>query len=180
MTSHTGTGLGRAVDHGPPAICSQLGNPFRPPKLSSLLHQGPLPREWIYPITSPLLTAFLCFGLALFRGGGRSAGPAWISAAVGPENASWVYFALVTTLAWAALGAIVGRKEDELLERSRTDVLTSIANRRSFEERLAEEIPRAVRAKAPLSLLVIDLDELKIINDFRGHSAATPLSGWSA
>ena len=107
----------------------------------------------------------------LLRGEGTWRPQAWLSSAVGPENSPLVTFALVTTLAWAVFGAIVGRKEDELLERSTTDVLTAVSNRRAFEERLPEEVARATRAKTHLSLIVIDLDHLKLINDLRGHAA---------
>jgi diguanylate cyclase (GGDEF)-like protein len=50
-----------------------------------------------------------------------------------------------------------------------TDALTGIANRRSFGDTLAREFERAKRYEQPLSLVVIDLDFLKVINDSFGH-----------
>lgn len=50
-----------------------------------------------------------------------------------------------------------------------TDGLTGIANRRSFGETLAREFERAKRYEQPLSLVVIDMDFLKVINDSFGH-----------
>lgn len=50
-----------------------------------------------------------------------------------------------------------------------TDGLTGVANRRSFNEMLAREFERARRYGEPLSLIVIDLDHLKKINDTQGH-----------
>ena len=52
-----------------------------------------------------------------------------------------------------------------------TDELTGLYNHRHFWERLNFEISRAVHAEHPLSLLVIDLDDFKNINDAHGHGA---------
>jgi diguanylate cyclase (GGDEF)-like protein len=52
---------------------------------------------------------------------------------------------------------------------SLTDGLTGIANRRRFDDMLAQELQRAVRAKAPLALLMLDVDFFKNYNDFYGH-----------
>ncbi len=52
-----------------------------------------------------------------------------------------------------------------------TDELTGLANRRYFQERIAMELSRANRYGSPLSLLVIDIDRFKSINDTLGHAA---------
>jgi diguanylate cyclase (GGDEF)-like protein len=52
---------------------------------------------------------------------------------------------------------------------SMIDQLTGIPNRRSFDERLQMEWKRAKRDKMPISLLMIDLDKFKKINDTYGH-----------
>ena len=49
------------------------------------------------------------------------------------------------------------------------DGLTGVANRRSFEAALHREVVRAGRSGQPLSLIVIDLDHFKAINDGAGH-----------
>ena len=54
---------------------------------------------------------------------------------------------------------------------SRIDPLTSCANRRQFQERLEVELERARRYGRDCSLLVIDLDFFKKINDMHGHAA---------
>lgn len=50
-----------------------------------------------------------------------------------------------------------------------TDALTGAANRRQYAERSAIEVARAERQKSPLSLLALDLDRFKLINDRHGH-----------
>ena len=49
------------------------------------------------------------------------------------------------------------------------DELTGAANRRQSMDRLAEELARAGRSGAPLSVLILDLDHFKGINDVNGH-----------
>lgn len=53
---------------------------------------------------------------------------------------------------------------------ARTDPLTGIANRRAWDEMLAQEIARARRHPMPLAVAIIDLDEFKHFNDTRGHA----------
>ena len=50
-----------------------------------------------------------------------------------------------------------------------TDGLTDLANRKQLDLVLAEEIPRSRRHNHPLSLLMIDIDHFKNINDTHGH-----------
>jgi diguanylate cyclase (GGDEF)-like protein len=63
----------------------------------------------------------------------------------------------------------LARKREELLALSRTDPLTGLSNRRYFEERLQEEFTRARRYRSPLSLVMMDIDYFKRINDTYGH-----------
>lgn len=58
-------------------------------------------------------------------------------------------------------------KEAETL--ATTDALTAIANRYFFEQRLHSEIARATRFNEPLSLISMDIDHFKEINDQQGH-----------
>ncbi len=52
-----------------------------------------------------------------------------------------------------------------------TDALTGVKNRRFFDQRLQEEISRAVRHGGALTCLILDLDHFKKINDTHGHPA---------
>lgn len=55
-------------------------------------------------------------------------------------------------------------------EQAHTDSLTGLYNRRYFEECLKKEVMRAERQKQPLSIIGLDLDYLKKINDEFGHA----------
>jgi diguanylate cyclase (GGDEF)-like protein len=63
------------------------------------------------------------------------------------------------------------RLEQQLLELARTDSLTGLANRRSFDEVLAAEWHRAVRTGSSLTLVILDVDRFKLFNDAYGHRA---------
>ena len=56
-------------------------------------------------------------------------------------------------------------------ELARHDELTHLYNRRAMEDILADETARAVRYRRPLSVLMIDFDHFKDINDRHGHRA---------
>lgn len=60
---------------------------------------------------------------------------------------------------------------DLLESQARIDSLTGLANRRQFDEVLRDELRRARREPAPISLMMIDVDEFKIYNDHFGHPA---------
>ena len=59
--------------------------------------------------------------------------------------------------------------ERRLLELSITDELTGLYNHRHFQERAATEIQRARRQRTRLSLVLMDLDGFKAVNDELGH-----------
>ena len=57
----------------------------------------------------------------------------------------------------------------ELDKRSRTDGLTGLSRRGPFEERLREEVARAHSFRTTFSILMIDIDHFKNLNDTYGH-----------
>ncbi|WP_316357238.1 GGDEF domain-containing protein [Devosia sp.] len=59
----------------------------------------------------------------------------------------------------------------EITARSETDTLSSLLNRRGFEDRADRLLATALRAGVPASLVVADLDHFKAINDSHGHEA---------
>jgi diguanylate cyclase (GGDEF)-like protein len=60
------------------------------------------------------------------------------------------------------------KKQAEL--QAQTDFLTGLFNRRHFVEAAEREMERAIRFQRPLTLLMIDIDHFKIINDTWGHA----------
>lgn len=62
------------------------------------------------------------------------------------------------------------RVEDELRALSVTDVLTGVYNRRFFQERLSAELSRLQRHEGSLSVIMLDIDHFKRINDRFGHA----------
>lgn len=95
----------------------------------------------------------------------------WIGSELGRAWILYLYLTLTTSVALACLGWYVGGKEDTLKTLSVTDALTGLLNRRAFNTLLTDELKRAQRYKSSLSLLLIDLDRLKTINDQDGHNA---------
>jgi diguanylate cyclase (GGDEF)-like protein len=61
--------------------------------------------------------------------------------------------------------------QGELQEMVTTDALTGCRNRRYFDEVIGREIQRHRRYRIPLSLLFVDIDRFKAINDTLGHEA---------
>jgi len=72
-----------------------------------------------------------------------------------------------------AIGAALEKAETirQLEERANKDSLTGLYNPRFFSEAILREIARAERQLSPLSLLLIDIDDFKKINDTHGHIA---------
>lgn len=67
------------------------------------------------------------------------------------------------------------KEQDALLQeatfQARSDSLTQIPNRRSFDERLADLLSEYDKQETPFSLIMLDLDHLKKVNDKHGHAA---------
>lgn len=62
-------------------------------------------------------------------------------------------------------------RQEELLRLAHTDPLTHLANRREFYNRVESEFKRTQRSASDLSILLIDIDHFKKINDTYGHEA---------
>lgn len=79
---------------------------------------------------------------------------------------------LAATLSFAAGIAL---KNAELVERlhnaATTDELTGLLNRRALEERLGAEISRSSRHQVRTTIVLLDLDHFKLVNDTLGHAA---------
>ncbi|GAG56945.1 unnamed protein product, partial [marine sediment metagenome] len=65
---------------------------------------------------------------------------------------------------------ILIKQKNDLQYLATHDLLTNVLNRRAFEERLGEAIATAGRQEYKFAMLMIDLDNLKRINDTLGHA----------
>lgn len=96
----------------------------------------------------------------------------------------WLYAYLLAgaTAGFSVFGAMLGRREDALLEANRrldalavSDPLTGLKNVRYFRARLEEARAAALRSGEPLAVVVLDLDRFKDVNDGFGHPAGDAL-----
>jgi diguanylate cyclase (GGDEF)-like protein len=65
--------------------------------------------------------------------------------------------------------SVEARYHDEIYQLATLDPLTGLYNRRHFLELFGRELQRSMRHRRPLSLLIVDLDHFKAINDCHGH-----------
>ena len=77
---------------------------------------------------------------------------------------------LATALSFSFVGFFVTETKRRLHDETRVDMLTGLRNRRSMEEVVAREVTHAAQYGSPLSLLVMDLDLFKKLNDTWGHA----------
>ena len=87
------------------------------------------------------------------------------------ERVTYIYVSVTSAILLGALGYLIGRQADRLEALSETDALTGLTNRRALRRRLTDDLRRARRYRSPVSLLLVDVDGLKRINDERGHAA---------
>jgi diguanylate cyclase (GGDEF)-like protein len=74
-----------------------------------------------------------------------------------------------------SLSQAIAKSFDEMQHRAYHDSLTGLPNRQAFYERLENTLIQAQRTNLPFSLLFIDLDHFKAINDHYGHEAGDQL-----
>lgn len=67
--------------------------------------------------------------------------------------------------------SVEARYHEEIYQLATVDPLTGLYNRRQFLELLERELARIANHDRPLTLLILDLDHFKLINDRHGHSA---------
>jgi diguanylate cyclase (GGDEF)-like protein len=63
----------------------------------------------------------------------------------------------------------INQRTEEIKELSMRDSLTGVPNRKAFDEKIHDEFERAKRSHQPLSVLIIDIDHFKKVNDSYGH-----------
>ena len=99
---------------------------------------------------------------------------------------SWVAWdeqrlALARTMAnEAAMALENARLYEEARALADRDPLTGFYNPRYMHERLGEEVLRSQRTRRPMSLLMLDLDDFKLVNDTFGHLFGDRVLAWAA
>lgn len=89
----------------------------------------------------------------------------------------YAYQLIGTCVVFAALGYLAGRRADRLRNGreqyrrlSEKDSLTNLVNARTFRSHYDRALAHAARFGEPVSLLLLDVDQLKALNDELGHS----------
>jgi diguanylate cyclase (GGDEF)-like protein len=80
----------------------------------------------------------------------------------------------------AAMALENARLYEDARKLADRDPLTGFYNHRFLHERLGEEVIRAQRARQPLSVLMLDLDDFKLVNDTFGHLFGDGVLTWTA
>lgn len=83
----------------------------------------------------------------------------------------FLYMLLGSMAVFAAFGWLLGKEQQRLARLATIDELTGLANPRMFRQRMAECASLCQRRGRPMSLLLVDLDHFKVINDTFGHKA---------
>jgi len=109
--------------------------------------------------------------IAPLRSGNRTVGVLNIADKVSGAQFDEAYDLPTVEHLTALLGAAIRNCQlyMEVTQRARTDSLTGFLNHRFFFEELGTEINRAQRFHSPLSLMMIDIDDFKNLNDTHGH-----------
>lgn len=146
-----------------PLVALQLGVAF-----TVLRGRGSLrPADWL---TGSLFIG--CAILALTRGVAEFLGPAVVSAEVrlGVLYTVLVFSSILPTIGTIGFMLMCGdRMNDDLRRLAMIDPLTGVYNRRTLATRATDAVDTARRTQRPLSLLAIDVDHFKAINDACGH-----------
>ena len=80
----------------------------------------------------------------------------------------------------AAMALENARLYEEARNLADRDPLTGFYNHRFLHERLGEEVVRSQRGRRPLSVLMLDLDDFKLVNDTFGHLFGDRVLTWTA
>jgi diguanylate cyclase (GGDEF)-like protein/putative nucleotidyltransferase with HDIG domain len=134
----------------------------------------------------PVVFAASTYPLASVAAVGSLTVASYLALACTVGERSWSYQALFAVmLACAgAMSAWQARNHESqrtaLAEISRADPLIGCLNRRGFQERAAGELSAAMRGARQCTVLVLDLDRFKAVNDSEGHAAGDELLCWVA
>lgn len=131
----------------------------------------------IYVLVALYAFYFLTLRAALLQLGLVAVAYGWVLLDKLPVDVALARWATTVSVLLAA-GLLVQRMNarmdgliDALSASARQDPLTGLLNRRGFDERFGLELARSRRTREPISLLMVDLDHFKRLNDAHGHAA---------
>ena len=129
--------------------------------------------RWGVVLSVPLLAGGLIFGLRAAR---ALLSPGTIVAEVTADSglnvaAAFGYLVIALVFQLTLVALVVTRGVVELRRSSRYDALTGLLNRRAMQAALEEQVQRARRFGEPFSVLMLDADHFKAVNDVQGHAA---------
>lgn len=132
--------------------------------------------RFTYPLIGVVLGVCAPLGAFLLRYAGSSVVRAAPMADVQSNSFFYIYELVGTSLVFAIAGWVAGARAEKLEQAeefyqslAEHDPLTGLYNERAFRDRYSRAIERASRTGQPVSLLLIDVDHLKRINDRYGH-----------
>jgi diguanylate cyclase (GGDEF)-like protein len=121
-----------------------------------------------YALAGAILSVGAPTGLLMLR---ELNAPRPVATELMSDRLTYLYVLVLTALMLSVVGFLLGRQADRLASLSQTDALTGLPNRRALTQHVHEELHRAARYVTPVSLLLIDVDGLKQVNDTHGHQA---------
>jgi diguanylate cyclase (GGDEF)-like protein len=127
--------------------------------------------KW-YALAGAMLSVAAPTGLLVLR---EVATPRPIATELLSDRLTYLYVLVATAVVLAFVGYALGRQADRLAALSETDSLTGLPNRRALRRHLDDEYHRSLRYGTPVSMLLIDVDGLKQVNDAGGHAAGDRL-----
>jgi diguanylate cyclase (GGDEF)-like protein len=139
-----------------------------------------VPRTRIRALQGLIFGAFATPGWAVLRS--LSSPGNSLLADISEHRGFYIYLLVGAAAGFAAFGALLGHAEDALLAINRrlddlavSDPLTGLKNVRYFRARLEEARAISSRSGEPLTLVLLDLDRFKDVNDQHGHQAGDEL-----
>jgi diguanylate cyclase (GGDEF)-like protein len=156
----------------PPIPFGLLLAPMYASLLLSIAQQGTLGMLWCYP--AALFAFFILPRLFAVASGAVltiAATPLVYQAAGTDVALRFAVSMLLTAIVMHIITGVMSRLQEELEDLAATDPLTGALNRRQMETSLSEAVERRSRSNASASVLLIDIDHFKNINDSFGHDA---------
>jgi len=115
-------------------------------------------KDWFYRL-SPVILSVTGFAIIICL---------FFMHAILYDRWQWMFW-LILLLVNVCSGVLIGTLVKKLHHGANKDSLTGLYNRRCFYDRIDYEIEKIKRTKMPLSLVLIDIDNFKTINDTYGH-----------